>query len=189
MSNLVVGQIQGLSANGNIISVPSGHTIRQPGGVIQVVQAVKTDAFGAALSNLQWQDVTGMSVTITPKINTSKILILVDLKASGTQAASIVRSRLLRDSTPVYIGDAASNRARSMGQFYGGNSDANFYMAQIGGTFLDSPNTSSAITYKVQIGGDANTSTLYVNRTQGDRDGTNMDARGASSITVMEIAQ
>ncbi len=189
MSNLVVGQIQGLAANGNIVSVPSGHTIRQPGSVIQVVQAVKTDAFGAALSSNLWQDVTGMSVSITPKINTSRMLVMVDLKASGTQAASIVRSRLLRDATPIYIGDEAGIRARSMGQFYGGNSDANFYMAQIGGTFLDTPNTSSSITYKVQIGGDANTSTLYVNRTQGDRNNANMDARGVSSITVMEIAQ
>jgi hypothetical protein len=155
--------------------------------IVQIVQAVKTDTF-ATTPGAVWADVSGLSVSITPTSSSNRILVMVDMKAAGTQGASIVRSRLLRGSTAIYIGDAASNRPRSLGQFYGGESSGTFYMAQLGGTFLDSPATTSATTYKLQIGGDADGSTLYVNRTQGDRDTSYMDARGASSITVMEVS-
>jgi len=159
------------------------------GGPIQVVQVVKTDAMAAA-PNALWGDIPGLAATITPIFNTSKVLVTVDLKGAGAQSSSVMSVRLLRDSTPVFIGDAASNRRRAMSQEYNGNisGDSNFAMAQMGGTFLDSPATTSAITYKVQFGGDSSGSVLYVNRTQGDRDNANMDARGASSITLMEMA-
>ena len=164
-------------------------TNRTAGCILQVVQTVKTDTYAQAAS-AQWGDVPGMSASITPTNISNKILITVDMKGSGSAAASVVRSRLLRGSTAIYIGDAASNRPRSMGQFYvGGNTGENiFYLAQLGGTFLDSPATTSSITYKIQIGGDNDGSTVYVNRTQGDRDTAYYDSRVAASITLMEIA-
>ena len=157
--------------------------------IVQIIQAVKTDTF-ATTAGAVWADVSGMSVSITPTSSSNKILIMVDMKGSGTAAASTIRSRLLRDSTPIYIGDAASSRPQGMGQFYvGGATTENiFYLAQLGGTFVDSPATTSAVTYKVQIGGDSSSTTIYVNRTQGDRDTTYFDARVAASITVMEIS-
>jgi hypothetical protein len=156
--------------------------------IVQIIQAVKTDTY-ATTPGAVWADVSGLSVSITPTSSSNRILVMVDMKASGTASASIVRSRLLRGSTAIYIGDAASNRPRSMGQYYGGDGTSNgFYMAQIGGTFLDSPATTSAVTYKLQIGGDADGSTVYVNRTNNDRDTNYVDARGASSITVMEVS-
>jgi hypothetical protein len=156
--------------------------------IVQVIQAVKTNTFAATPGAL-WADVSGLSVSITPTSSSNKILVIVDMKASGTAGASIVRSRLLRGSTAIYIGDASSNRPRDMGQFYGGDGNDNgYYMAQIGGTYLDSPATTSTTTYKLQIGGDSDGSTVYVNRTNNDRDNTYYDSRGASSITVMEIS-
>jgi hypothetical protein len=62
-------------------------------------------------------------------------------------------------------------------------------VAQLGGNIWDSPNTTSTITYKVQLGGDNNSSTVFINRTEGDRDTTYYDGRFISSITLMEIAQ
>jgi hypothetical protein len=155
---------------------------------VQVIQAVKTDTF-ATTPGAVWADVAGLSVSITPTSVNSKILVIVDMKASGTAGTSIVRSRLMRNSTAVYVGNAASNRPRVLGQFYNGDGgDNGFYMAQIGGTYLDSPATTSTVTYKIQIGGDADGSTLYVNRTNNDRDGAYYDSRGVSSITLMEIS-
>lgn len=163
-------------------------TNRTAGCILQVVQTVKTDTYAQAPSAL-WADVPGLSVSITPSSASNKILVMMDMKAAGTQASSVVRSRLLRGSTAIYIGDAAGSRPRGTGQFYGGESSGSFYMAQIGGNFLDSPATTSSVTYKLQIGGDGDGVTLYVNRTQGDRDIAGYyDSRGASSITVMEIA-
>jgi hypothetical protein len=160
------------------------------GCVIQVIQTVKTDAFASSLAAI-WVDITGMSVTITPSSVNSKILVTVDMKGAGTADISIVRSRLLRNSTPIYFGDAASNRPQSMGQFYISNGGAGtHYLAQLGGTFLDSPATTSAVTYKVQIGADgvSGNQIVYVNRTQGDRDANVFDSRVAATMTVMEIA-
>jgi hypothetical protein len=158
------------------------------GSIIQVVQVVKTDSFAGTVPGV-WADISGLSLAITPSSASNKILVMVDLKASGTVNSSVVRSRLLRNGTAIYIGDASSNRPRSMGQFYiGGNSDNGYYMAQIGGNFLDSPATTSAVTYNLQIGADdGGTRTVYVNRTNGDRDTIYYDSRGVSSLTLMEV--
>lgn len=159
-----------------------------PGSVIQVVQAVKTDAFAGSAGAL-WADISGLSASITPASASNRILIIVDLKGAGQTDATVIRSRLLRNNTPIYVGDAASTRPLSLGQFYISSGGAGqHYLAQLGGCFVDSPNTTSAVTYKVQYGGDSNASVVYINRTQGDRDSTYMDSRVASSITLLEIA-
>jgi hypothetical protein len=169
------------------------NSLGQPyGAVLQTVQTTKADAYAVTTSSL-WTDVVGFSASITPKFNNSKILIMIDLKGVGTAGASIIRSRIVRDSTPIYVGDTSGSRPQATNQFYGGNtgSDGNFYtVGQLGGTFLDSPATTGTTTYKVQIGGDgASGNVLYVNRTQQDRNAAGVDGRFASSITLMEIAQ
>ena len=58
-------------------------------------------------------------------------------------------------------------------------------MAKMGGTFLDSPNTTSQVTYAVQWMR-MNSGTLYTNRA-GAETHTQYEGRGASSITVMEV--
>lgn len=170
------------------ITYPNSTTQAGAAVILQVVQAVKTDTF-ATTPGAVWANVSGLSVSITPISSSNKILIIVDMKAAGTTSVSEVRSRLLRDSTAIYIGDAASNRPRGLSQMYvGDQASGSYYLGQIGGTFLDSPATTSAITYKMQIGGDSDATTVYVNRTQSDRDTTYYDTRGVSSITVMEVA-
>jgi hypothetical protein len=163
-------------------------SIMPSGSILQVIQTLKTDAFAGSIGAL-WSDVSGMSVTITPSSVNNKILVTVDMKGAGTMDSSVVRSRLLRNSTPIYIGDAASLRPQAMGQFYiSSGGSGQHYLAQLGGTFLDSPATTSPVTYKIQIGADGTTQIVYVNRTQGDRDANVYDSRVAATITVMEIA-
>ena len=53
--------------------VPSGGG----GGIIQTVQTVKTNGF--TTTSQSYTDITGLSATITPKFNTSKILIFYTL--------------------------------------------------------------------------------------------------------------
>lgn len=178
-----------------LAGVPLTSSQLPTGTVLQVVQTVKTDSMAAAPSAI-WTDIPGQggsgtfSATITPKSATNKILIIVDLKGSGAENASVIRTRLLRNSTAIYVGDASSNRPQSMGQFYiaSGGSTGGYYLAQLGGTFLDSPATTSAVTYKVQFGGDGTSITIFLNRTQGDRDNAYYDSRIPASITLMEIA-
>jgi hypothetical protein len=175
------------SSNVVVSKIDSAGEFVHPGSVIQVVNVTKTDA--GTITGAQWNDVPGLSLSITPRYASSRILVVADIKAAADTDASVVRSRILRDSTPVGIGDASSNRPRSLSQFYMAGGGGPYYVAQLGGNIWDSPNTTSLITYKLQIGGDANTSTLFINRTEGDRDTAYYDGRYISSITLMEIAQ
>jgi hypothetical protein len=163
------------------------------GTILQVVTANKSDTFATSVGAV-WGDIPGLSVTITPRFANSRFLIMADIKGAGSQDASVVRAKIVRGIsgtfTDVGVGDAASNRPRALGQFYISSGGAgSYYMGQIGGNVSDQPNTLLPVTYKAQIGGDSNGSTIRVNITQGERDTAYYDARGHSSITVMEIAQ
>jgi hypothetical protein len=186
-----------IRGSSNIITIPTGHkmvgvdigSMYAPGTIIQVVQTVKTDTFATSFGAV-WADLPGLSVNITPRSSSNKILVLLDLKYIGDTDASVSRIRLVRDSTAIYLGDASSNRPRSSGaQNYNTSTGSGGYnILASGGVYLDSPATTSQITYKVQGGGDNNSSIFYLNRTESDRDNAYYDIRTASSITVMEVA-
>lgn len=152
------------------------------GAVLQVVSTTKTDTFST--TSTTFTDVTGLSVSITPKFSTSKIYVSFTSNMTADVANSGFQARLVRNSTPICVGDAAASRPQSS---VGGSSLNTFIAVNVTNQFLDSPATTSATTYKVQMFNSAGT-TSYVNRTQGDRNTTVADARYASTITVMEIA-
>ena len=154
------------------------------GSILQVLQTPKTDTFST--SSTSFTDITGLSVNITPSSTSNKVLVFMDCKvASATNVSAFVR--MVRDSTAIYIGDAASNRQRATMS----NSDApsSQFVFQMSGMFLDSPSTTSQVTYKIQILSEpsGNTGNVYVNRTDADTD-NDQEGRYASSITVMEVA-
>ena len=151
------------------------------GSSLQVVQVTKTDAF--SMTSSTFADVTGLAAAITPSSSSSKILVMVSIGANSTPG-SVAEFRLLRGSTEILLADAASNRARTTTTFYAG-SGAN-QAAGIGINFLDSPNTTSAITYKIMIRSNTNGTIVAVNRTQNDSDAASQ-SRQTSTITLMEI--
>ena len=156
------------------------------GGIIQVQSVTKTDTFTKASGGgSSFVDVTGLSVSITPKFNTSKILVLYDMGwGSNTGHCSC---RLMRDSTPIKIGDASGNRTQVTGQIHRANDDE-YDLENVAGTFLDSPATTSAVTYKMQVGSPYNSNyTIYVNYHY-ESDDASWEGRGASTITVMEVS-
>ena len=157
--------------------------VRQTAGkVLQVVQTVKTDTY--SMSSGTFTDVTGLSVSITPSATSSKILVLVDLKFNGRAGLVSAHSRLMRDSTAIYVGDAAGNRQRATSNAVG---DQEFVTAA-NSVFLDSPATTSSTTYKVQVRANT-TNNIFVNRAaDAVDDDSAFRARYASSITVMEIS-
>ena len=154
------------------------------GGIIQVVQTVKTDTF--TTTSTSFTDITGYSVSITPKFSSSKILIMGTLVAGyGVSSAYALYFRLMRGSTPICVGDSDGNKTQaSFGTQGLANTDTTISFPF---QFLDSPNTTSATTYKVQATSE-NPQTLYVNRSL-ETDGDNaIVARFASTLTVMEIS-
>lgn len=160
------------------------------GSVIQVVTTTKTDT----------QSITGttavdvMTVTITPKSATSKIYIKCDLNFTSKNGSSNTGERyayakLFRDTTQIALGDADGSRTQVWFacNTINATNDA-FRMSQSSGSFCDSPATTSAITYKVKC---ATTSTatdvITINKSGADPNAA-YSHRGASTLTVMEIA-
>ncbi len=150
-------------------------------GVINIQQAVKTDT--QTISTTTLTDLSGLSIAITPSASTSKVLVIctITMGQVATQAADFL---LLRDSTPIFVGDAAGSRAQvSTGGGNGSSATAEAVVI----SFLDSPATTSAVTYKIQGRGRSVTS-FYINRTDTDTNGSTF-SRYASSIVVMEVKQ
>tara|TARA_A100001515_G_scaffold144989_1_gene151175 strand:- start:567 stop:1148 length:582 start_codon:yes stop_codon:yes gene_type:complete len=155
------------------------------GKILQVQQTVKTDVFTTNSTSLV--DITGMSVSITPSATTSKVLVLVSYCHSHTQSNRWSLYTLLRGSTQIYLGDASSNRSRAstFNSLIGASGDSvDMKSSQI--CFLDTPNTTSATTYKLQCK-TQDSNHLTFNRAGGDGD-YDFSGRTASSITAMEIA-
>lgn len=156
------------------------------GKVLQVLQAVKTDAFSTTSTSLV--DVSDLSVSITPSSTSSKILVHVDLFLSASYFVG--HAQLVRNSTLIYRADSAGNRPIDSITF--SQNPSNDGIGQRSSImYLDSPSTTSATTYKVQAStrkDGAGSGVFYINRTTQDRDTVGYDPRGVSSITVMEIA-
>jgi hypothetical protein len=148
-------------------------------GIAQVVSTVKTDTF-TTTSNT-YVDVTGLSVTITPTKATSKILVIAQAVVQGAAGADNGMGRLMRNSTPISVGDAAGSRPPS--SF--GIDERAVGQSQVV-PFLDSPATTSATTYKLQIRANSSGFTMCLNRNSNDTDATTTP-RYASSITVIEV--
>ena len=200
MSTLAVNQIT--TQTGDTITLPTGKKIVvtdeggvvAPGMIVNVKQSVDTAAYSTTVGSV-FANIGNLAVSITPKSASNKILVMIDAKISHTPDSTVVRGRLIREiggvTTAPYVGDAAGNRPRSStAQYYvsSGGAGSHFVGAAVA-TFLDSPNTTNQVTYRFQIGSDgASGYTVYLNRTQGDRNSTYYDSRTASSITVMEVA-
>ena len=158
-------------------------TTTTPGGILQVVSTTKTDTFSSSTVDT-FVDITGLSAAITPISTSNKILIFYDLQMSGTELFFI---QLVRGSTAIKVGDSdSSNRVECTagGIVQSGNNDK---VQQIAGTFLDSPSTTSATTYKIQGRVYSSSKSFSVNRSINDSDTTHA-GRGASTITLMEVA-
>jgi hypothetical protein len=149
---------------------------------VQVLQTVKTDTFTTTSSS--FTDVTGLSVNITPTSASSKILVLYSTSIGAPSGQYSVGVRLVRDSTAIYLGDVRGSRTRASSWSWSESSQ--YSLIPVNGIFLDSPATTSATTYKLQMIS-AYGVTVYLNRNE--IDGNNaVQGSIPSQITVMEIS-
>ena len=146
------------------------------GKVLQVVSAIKTSV--QTVSSADFTDISGLSVDITPAATSSKILVLAHITLSSGNHG---HTRCVRESTVIGAGVAASSRGAVSGY---ANSDGNSANVQPF-VFLDSPSTTSEITYKFQLESN-NSAASYINQTTNDTDAI-YGSRSSSTITVMEI--
>lgn len=146
------------------------------GSVIQTVSATKTDSFST--TSTTFVDITGVSVSITPTSTTSNILIWANGVAGNTVSSEIACINLVRGSTNI----AQSTGSGTANQTVSINTASTSANSGFAFSFLDSPSTTSATTYKLQArtvtGG-----TVLIGRFA-----ANDNFRSVTSITVMEIA-
>lgn len=142
------------------------------GSVVQVVSTTKTDTFST--TSTSYVDVTGLSASITPRSTSSKILVLCSIVHGANDVNAGTRFGLARNGTliaqpvggtsqdtmNVYTADAVVRDSSSI-------------------NYLDSPNTTSSVTYNIKMF--TSSATSYVNR-------GSQDFRSISTITLMEIA-
>jgi hypothetical protein len=197
MSEIKVDQLSPRTASGTItlgssgdsLTIPSGVTLTNNGTasgfgrVLQVVTVDKTDTFSLA-TTVTWTDITGLSVAITPSSTSNKILVGINLSV-GYSVASTNMFRITRDGTAISVGDSdGSRRQATVGWYPGVNSFA--VHGNLSYNYLDSPSTTSSVTYKVQA--NIENPTFYLNRTGRDSNSASQDGRRTSNIVLMEIA-
>ena len=171
MSTLKVDTIQGKTTAGTV-AMPSGYIVQ-----------TQSSAITATANHTTTTYTDSISATITPKFSTSKIMVWATTSLVGEITSTTYlwfASRLVRvvgGTTTVIFNDHTATNSLMHGwgeRSSSGNLQSGSYDTM---HFLDSPNTTSEITYKVQTAGRSSVQ-LSIN------------ARSTSStITMMEIAQ
>ena len=165
----------GLDVTGSILQVKSSY--------LNFTQTTSTS----------WADVTNLSVNITPKSASSTFLIHVTFGALNSWGAGRERTasmRILRNGGELPIKPATDGSRRGvMARTGSGESDGN-HPRPASFSVVDSPATTSQITYKVQVQGEFGaSSTVYINRSVNYTDTSDTYGdRTISTITVYEIA-
>jgi len=157
--------------NGQLLSTNGLGTLSwassSSGAVVQVKNTLMTTLRGIASAT--FADITGLSATITPTSASNKILVLVSINGMTSEATvTSIRTRILRDSTTLEYIDSSIGYS-SLSQLYAGG-------VSIG--YLDSPATTSSITYKIQFATSSGNQAYINNYTNNN---------SSSTITLMEV--
>ena len=182
-SILKVDQLQDSGGNAIITSDGSGNitTGTGMGKILQVVHG--STSTETNIQSTTYADTT-LSASITPSSTSSKVLILISqqgrLRLFSTAELNS-EMRILRDSTVIYTKGVTLNTRSGTGA-----SGANDHGSSVAIQYLDSPNTTSQITYKTQ--GKVDTTTPNNARIVFQVDSDNATDNGSSEITLMEVS-
>ena len=164
------------------------------GSVIQVVQT----EFRSSFSNTTpatLQKVNGLSTTISPKLSSSKLLIRCDLTVG--QSYWQVVGRLYRNGVRVTDAEGIQEGIRPQSWIcnidYGDGSASprsTYNLAQVSASYMDTANTTSALTYDLYYGNLwSGSNPVYINRSDNFNNGATYMCQPISTMTIMEIKQ
>ena len=174
MSTLKVNNID--TQTGTTISVASDKVLSASGHIIQTVIG---DKFTTQTSSTSSSYADVVSLAITPKFSSSRIKVSLFYHASGNHAL-----RLLRDSTTVFEPtNTYFNYDLDSYQQTGASNGSHRRVLSM--SFVDSPSTTSAITYKWQVASynASNGTGMVFNELTGTT------ASAYSYVEILEIAQ
>jgi len=165
------------NADGTVLTT----TNPKAGNIIQVKQTIKKDRFTTTqVASNGYTDLTGLSVSITPASSSNKILVTTQIY-NGAANNAVNFFRLLRGST--FIEQPSGTPSGGTG--YNAHAYSYYdhsYQDSTAWSILDSPSTTSEITYKIQMATTSGTSAInsFVGGTG--------NYYGISMITAMEVA-
>ena len=173
------------SGGTSALTIDSSGNVNIPGHVIQVVQ--DTDGSYGTVASTSYSS-TPITVTITPKFSTSKVLVRAvfifgQVRSSTNNQDHIKSFTLYRGSSNIAPHNSSFfQHQNQVGDGEGATFSEQTQVATM--EFLDSPSTTSATTYTVYAKCDSSAITITIN---GRGNGSGLD--GSTSITAMEIAQ
>ena len=155
------------------------------GGIVQVVQNFKTDTSSSSVQGGLLTDHV-LTQSITPKFSTSKVLVEFHVMCSSSSTMNRLGAVITRGGSPVGVADNTGDNKTENTVCIVANSVNEPYT--LSGKFLDSPATTSAVTYGIKIRtGTSSTITIQFNR-QGTESNNIYVMRGTSSLTLSEIS-
>ena len=164
-------------------AVPSFQAAAGGGKLLQVVSVTWKDAFSSTASNGTFAAITGASAAITPSATSSKILVTAMLNTSGSVYGQYIR--LLKGGSTIAGALGTVSGSRTAITAYAGTPDDAAEMDTCHINYLDSPSSTSAVTYS--LSGSARASTTWtVNYPYEDTD-YDYSGHSVSTITLMEI--
>ena len=189
------GTVTGLAVGGLPDGTVDGDTLASGvSRILAVSEALKKDTFSTQSES--FVDITGLSVTMTPASTSSKFLVTYNVIFSprdqhysgGIRCVKVVGGTTTDD---IYVGNASGNRVRCSNFAFSDNGAPSYDAMQTqSGSFLHSPNTTSAGTFKIQctlFGPYGWANDVFVNRTNTYQDTTYFGSP-VSSIVVTELA-
>ena len=164
-----LGITDGTIVNADINASAAIASSKLSGSLGKVLQVVSTSLASAAISttSTSFADVTGFTASITPSSASNKILILVNMPSYVSNSGNGIYLTILRGATNL------GSSVRGFGYLRGGADTFGVMSAN----YLDSPNTTSSTTYKLQFKVDSGSTGEFTSP-----DG----ARG--TLTLIEIA-
>ena len=201
-----MSQIKLLHSGGNgvILSAPdsnpaSDRTLKLPGDadgtiattatagkILQVVQThYSSRVSNSTASGAEWAP-SQLNCAITPSSTSSKVLITAKVGIGFSVNTRRVFMKAFRDSTQIAKGDTASNSTTLASSAVDIRYDD--VVEDMIFQFLDSPNTTSAITYSFRFThSQTATATIYINRAHNILDRV-QDGFLSSNVTLQEVA-
>jgi len=166
-----------------VAGVPTGGG----GGFTQVIQTLKSDT--ASTTSTSFTDISGTSVSITPSSSSNKVLVIAFI-GQFVQATDMLYIALTTgDGTGIIQGDTVSGKESvATATYHGGSDTGEAYFGANPATIvmLHSPNTTSAVTYKLRWRVNNNGSSAYLNRNVNDN--SQYAVRTATTVTAMEVS-
>ena len=142
---------------------------QMPTGSVLSVNRAESSGSQQTLATTSWTDLTGVTLTITPKSSSSKFLLMGSVNANPNPGTSNgFTFRFVRDGTAIFTPASGHESYFALADWY----------ARVVKSKLDTPSTASAVTYKIQVSQHTNANVRY---------NYGGDERFASEIVIWEI--